>query len=235
MKLKRVIIKNYRNLKDIAINLPDSNIIAFIGNNGSGKSNILENIAHTFSVAKDFNNRNAVYLATRLCEAEPIFDSFHSIDKTYFGVTKHNKFVYNKNPFNPTIDEINAPREKIVGDSVTLKPTVSALHSSPAFDYYRYDITGLSAVLNYGYHCGTVNEDDFFQFAKKCSQNNIDIWLASFKDKDSPIYETLSKILSLPNINRLYNISPEAAYAKLILAYSLNEKLVNENLFFENL
>ena len=52
MKLKKVIIKNYKNLKDVEINFPDSNIIAFIGNNGSGKSNILENIAHTFSVAK---------------------------------------------------------------------------------------------------------------------------------------------------------------------------------------
>ena len=75
MKLKRVIIKNYKNLKDVEINFPDSNIIAFIGNNGSGKSNILENIAHTFSVAKDFNNRNDI---------DYIFDYIYQIDSNEY-------------------------------------------------------------------------------------------------------------------------------------------------------
>ena len=75
MKLKKVIIKNYKNLKDVEINFPDSNIIAFIGNNGSGKSNILENIAHTFSVAKDFNNRNDI---------DYIFDYIYQIDSNEY-------------------------------------------------------------------------------------------------------------------------------------------------------
>ena len=88
MKLKRVIIKNYKNLKDVEINFPDSNIIAFIGNNGSGKSNILENIVHTFSVAKDFNNRNDINY---------IFDYIYQIDSNEYRIEDNGvHFLYYK-------------------------------------------------------------------------------------------------------------------------------------------
>ena len=89
MKLKRVIIKNYKNLKDVEINFPDSNIIAFIGNNGSGKSNILENIAHTFFVAKDFNNRNDI---------DYIFDYIYQIDSNEYRIEDDGvRFLFYKN------------------------------------------------------------------------------------------------------------------------------------------
>ena len=89
MKLKKVIIKNYKNLKDVEINFPDSNIVAFIGNNGSGKSNILENIVHTFSVAKDFNNRNDINY---------IFDYIYQIDSNEYRIEDDGvRFLYYKN------------------------------------------------------------------------------------------------------------------------------------------
>ena len=53
MRINRLIIKEYRNLKDINIDFPDSNMIAFIGNNGSGKSNLLELIARVFAYTKN--------------------------------------------------------------------------------------------------------------------------------------------------------------------------------------
>ncbi|MBQ7674018.1 MAG: AAA family ATPase [Alphaproteobacteria bacterium] len=53
MRINRLIIKDYRNLKDIHIDFPDSNMIAFIGNNGSGKSNLLELIARVFAYTKN--------------------------------------------------------------------------------------------------------------------------------------------------------------------------------------
>lgn len=40
MRIKRVKIKQYKNLKDFDCVFSDSNISAFIGNNGSGKSNL---------------------------------------------------------------------------------------------------------------------------------------------------------------------------------------------------
>ena len=53
MRINRLIVKGYRNLKDINIEFPDSNMIAFIGNNGSGKSNLLELIARVFAYTKN--------------------------------------------------------------------------------------------------------------------------------------------------------------------------------------
>lgn len=184
---------------------------------------------------KNHENLNTVYLATRLCESEPFFDSFHSFDGTYFGYTENGGFVYNDNELNPTLEEVNSPKTKIITGKLSLTPSVSMLHSSPAFDYERYVTQGLSSILNYGYHCGTVEEKAFLSFAKRCQKENVDIWLASFKDPTAPIYESLSEILSLPNVKRLYNISPEAAYSKLLLAYSTDKDILNQNLFYESI
>ena len=52
MKLKRIVIQKYKNLEDFKCEFSDSNISAFIGNNGSGKSNLLEVITEVFSYAK---------------------------------------------------------------------------------------------------------------------------------------------------------------------------------------
>ena len=54
MKLKRIKIEKYKNLNNIEVVFPDSNVIAFIGNNGSGKSNILEVLTEVFSLAKKY-------------------------------------------------------------------------------------------------------------------------------------------------------------------------------------
>ena len=52
MKLKQITVKKYKNLVDFKCEFSDSNISAFIGNNGSGKSNLLEVITEVFSYAK---------------------------------------------------------------------------------------------------------------------------------------------------------------------------------------
>lgn len=52
MKLKRISVQKYKNLVDFKCEFSDSNVSAFIGNNGSGKSNLLEVITEVFSYAK---------------------------------------------------------------------------------------------------------------------------------------------------------------------------------------
>ena len=52
MKLKQISVQKYKNLIDFKCEFSDSNISAFIGNNGSGKSNLLEVITEVFSYAK---------------------------------------------------------------------------------------------------------------------------------------------------------------------------------------
>lgn len=58
MKIRHVSIKKYKNLKDFDCVFSDSNISAFIGNNGSGKSNLLETITSVFSFAKSVVEKN---------------------------------------------------------------------------------------------------------------------------------------------------------------------------------
>ena len=58
MKIRHVSIKKYKNLKDFDCTFSDSNISAFIGNNGSGKSNLLEAITTIFSFAKSTIEKN---------------------------------------------------------------------------------------------------------------------------------------------------------------------------------
>lgn len=48
MKLKYLWVEKYKNLKNIEINFPE-NYSAFIGTNGSGKSNLIEVLAYVFS------------------------------------------------------------------------------------------------------------------------------------------------------------------------------------------
>ena len=53
MRIKRITVKKYKNLVDFDCEFSDSNISAFIGNNGAGKSNVLEVITLAFSTAKN--------------------------------------------------------------------------------------------------------------------------------------------------------------------------------------
>lgn len=53
MRLKRIHVGKYKNLIDFDCTFSGSNIAAFIGNNGSGKSNLLETITRAFSNAQN--------------------------------------------------------------------------------------------------------------------------------------------------------------------------------------
>ena len=55
-------IKKFKNLEDFDCVFPESNISAFIGNNGSGKSNLLEAITEAFSYAKNRTTDKAPWI-----------------------------------------------------------------------------------------------------------------------------------------------------------------------------
>lgn len=62
MRIQRVTVKQYKNLKDFDCVFSDSNIAAFIGNNGSGKSNLLEVITRAFSNAKNYASNKELFI-----------------------------------------------------------------------------------------------------------------------------------------------------------------------------
>lgn len=67
MRLRKIRIGKYKNLKDFECEFGESNISAFIGDNGSGKSNLLEAIVNAFSLTK---NRTMLNNSSGTIEAE---------------------------------------------------------------------------------------------------------------------------------------------------------------------
>ncbi len=55
MRIQKVSIKKFKNLEDLDCSFSGSNTVAFIGNNGSGKSNLLEAITRAFSNAQNYS------------------------------------------------------------------------------------------------------------------------------------------------------------------------------------
>ena len=81
MKLKKLKFGQYRNLKNFECGFGDSNVIAFIGNNGSGKSNVLEAIAHSFTTAKNID---------RIENFELLFDMEYEIEENMYRIENNN-------------------------------------------------------------------------------------------------------------------------------------------------
>lgn len=87
MIIKKVLVRNYKNLQDINFE-NDKNVKYIIGNNGVGKSNLLEAISSFFSKASfsaedffDENNPIEIELSLLLNEEElGYFDDFFSVD-----------------------------------------------------------------------------------------------------------------------------------------------------------
>ena len=73
---------------------------------------------------------------------------------------------------------------------------------------------------------------------EKCQKANIPVYAASVKDAAGRNYESARKLLEKGAIP-MENISPEAAYAKLLLLYNLYEEdaggRMGEVFYFEHL
>lgn len=103
MRIKRIAVKKFKNLIDFECNFSESNISAFIGNNGAGKSNILEVITEVFSVAKNVANDKPygiiVYPDILGCEIEYEYDGIEyklNYDKSDIGIYLHTKKLTKK-------------------------------------------------------------------------------------------------------------------------------------------
>ena len=81
MKLKNIKFDQYRNLNNFDCSFGDSNVIAFIGNNGSGKSNVLEAIAQSFVIAKNIDNIKYISY---------LFDMEYEIDGNSYRIENNN-------------------------------------------------------------------------------------------------------------------------------------------------
>lgn len=113
----------------------------------------------------------------------------------------------------PYIDQaipavFTAERPPVITDSVLL------IHPYPMLNYAAYDLSGTRAVLHTLYHSGTLDSDRAAVLTENLGDRPL--YLASLRS-GRMVYRTTAAMLQQGAVP-LYDISPECAYCKLLLA-----------------
>lgn len=183
-----------------------------------------------------------VFLATRLVEADPFTDSFRDFSGKPFGKMEDSRFVPIESGSAPSIAEVNRATERNCDLPKDFRKKILLIRPYPGMFYEQFDLTMKpAAVLHYLYHSATACVDGdgtgFPQFAEKCKSLGIPVYVASLKEQDGRRYATGEAILEAGAVP-LYNISAEAAYAKLMIYYNSQLSLkrdIWENIYFESI
>ena len=177
MKLKKITIKNYKNLNFVDCKLPDSSIIAFIGNNGSGKSNMLENILNTFYLAHKLTNS-----INEISSIPYIFNYLYSIDENEHQIEFQGKnFFYYKN------------------GKKNIKQLKNALPKA-IFTYYAGETKRLNAYSDF-------MKQEYYDFLKKQSSDIAELkFVTTFSLKDFPLAFFASYVFDTPEFAKIKNL-----------------------------
>lgn len=194
-----------------------------------------------FVIFRNDNMENRVYLATRLLEAENYRDQFSCYGKADFGVIEKEHFIRSDHEINPSVEELNLPKEKLVKKAVTFDNEVMLIQPYPGLDYSRILLDKrIKAVLHWPYHsatlCSVGDAASAVLFIKECKEKGIAVYLCGFKQDNDNIYVSSNDMLQAGAIP-LKRISREAAYAKLVLAYNQTdvnpEEFMQKDIYFE--
>ena len=177
------------------------------------------------SYRRNADGAQTIYLATRLLSADCFCDEFSSYGGGCFGIMKDGRFIPEESTVNPSPDSVNSRLQPIAGEDIDLRANrIMILRSYPGMDYSAINPEGFAAVVNYGYHCATAcvegENTSILRFAEKCREAGVKLWLGSFKRAEGEIYSTQTEN-SRAGIGSIYDMSPEAAYVKAVLAYNL--------------
>lgn len=168
-----------------------------------------------------------IYLSTRIVKADCYLDKFRSFDSESLCRIENKKLTMNKK-----IPACGREKENIIIKN-SFENKVALISPYPSIDYgmYRFD-KSVKAVLHLTYHSGTAcvqGENSVIDFIADCKKQGIDVYFSSLK-KNVTLYDTAFEILKAGG-KPLYNISEEAALAKLMLCY--NQKNTDVNTFLE--
>lgn len=202
-----------------------------------------EKIKGVFSIYKGSDNKNTVYLSTRIREADSFNDEFSSFGGVPFGFMEDEKFTRIDAIVNPKIEEITSINQPILKKQINFVNDILVIKPYTGLNYKFINLDASPAcVLHFLYHSATgcTSDGDYSlpKFINDCMDRGIDFYLASFKNTTSDIYES-SRILLDSGAIPLLNISSEAARAKLHIAYNQQEmaprEYMEKNLYFEHI
>lgn len=196
-----------------------------------------------FTVYRNENGENQVFLATRLVEAEPFRDRFRDFSGEPFGRMEKGRLVLHKGNGQPALSEVEEKNQKDFEVPEAFTKDILVIRPYPGLNYRQFDFTKKpAAVLHYLYHSATActvgEEYDLLSFVKRCREEGILIYTASYKKVEGNRYATGDKLLK-EGVIPLLNCSVEAAYAKLMISLHQKEKVTEEKIikscYFESI
>lgn len=194
------------------------------------------------AIFQNDRKENIVYLSTRLREADTYLDQFSSYGGVDFGRVADGNFEQIKHIQNPGLEEMNESKKKLVTRNDSFEKSILMIHPYPGLDYSSILLNEqIGAVLHCTYHssttCRGARKYSATEFVHRCRAQGIEVYACSFKHTEN-LYVTSAELLK-SGVIPLMNISMEAAYAKLTLAYNQRgmdvKKFMNENIYYEML
>ncbi|MEE0931090.1 MAG: asparaginase [Acutalibacteraceae bacterium] len=181
-------------------------------------------------------NNTSIYLATRICEADPVTDTFSSLGNGVIAQIINGKIC---NINTELIELLKTQNNRLLQNKPIIKNDILLIKTYPNQSFDCYNIDNTTAVVIYMYHSATactVGENtNICKFIEKCNRKNVPVYLASHKVQETE-YTTSYEIAQYPHI-KLYNISKESAYTKALLAYNQSEfnpeDIMKTNIYFE--
>lgn len=198
---------------------------------------IKSNISYGVFTAYGEKNNTKIYLSTRICEADPLTDSFTAFGNGIVAQAVDNKICnINKDIINMIANKNN----RLFTTKPVIKNDILLIKTYPNQNFNCYNIDSVGAVVLYLYHsataCTTGSNTNICSFIERCNRLCIPVYLASFK-KTLFGYATSCEMEKY-NVHKLYNISKEGAYIKALLAYNQTENsaedIMNTNIYFES-
>lgn len=195
-----------------------------------------------FTIFQNHKQENIVYLPTRIQEADCYGDQFSSFGGIDFGRVQNDKFSWNDCALNPSIQELNHSKTIKIKTNINFINQVLVITPYPGFDYHTVNLTkDIKVILHSTYHSATTctegENTSVLLFMKKCKEQNIDLYMSSCKENAVAMYDSSSKIIKNGGIP-LVNISREAAYVKLLIAYNQKnmkaKDYMKENIYYES-
>ena len=195
-----------------------------------------EKLAGIFVVFENKKGEMRLYLATRLVEAKAFDDQFSGYGEMDLGEIKNGKLIGNGK-------SVDYYREKsgeisyVKYNHVILDDNILFIRPFPGLNYEYFDFSGKKpkAILHGLYHSSTACAGEIGAseltslagFIKRCKEQEIDVYLAPFRNVEGDLYASSNILLESGGIP-LSNITIEAALMKMMLAYNIGIKDVKE-------
>jgi len=167
------------------------------------------------------NQITHVHQGSRIACSLQLTGDFYSVQNKIVSQFKDNVFQ----PLNP---QIPSNHDKQYALKPVFKKQILMIKPYPGLNYQHFNLSGVSAVLHDLYHSGTAcaNEQwgsqySLVPFIKHCTEQGIPVYLAPIIKSENAYQSTQTLVDAGAKL--IWNMSIEAAYAKLHLAYNCFE------------